>query len=201
MKDYYKILGVSRDASPDEIKRAYRKLAHQYHPDKAGKEHEEKFKEINEAYQVLSDSQKRQTYDQFGTADFGGAGGFDGSYEDLFRQFGGAGGFGFGASGGGFGSIFDDLFGAAFAQVQVQVEIRLTQALLGDRIEFQVQGERISLEIPPGTQDGDSFRFPGKGASYRGGRGDLIVTVRVRAPRRLTEEQRRLLEELKRTGL
>lgn len=199
MKDYYAILGVSRDASQDEIKRAYRKLAHQYHPDKAGKEHEAKFKEVNEAYQVLSDPQKRQHYDQFGTADTG-PGGFSGSYEDLFRQFGGQGGFG-GFGGGGFGNIFEDLFGAAFAQVQVQVEIRLTQALLGDRVTFSMEGEKITLDIPPGTQDGDSFRFPGKGGSYRGGRGDLIVTVRIKYPRRLTAEQRRLLEELQKTGL
>lgn len=199
MKDFYDILGVSRDASQDEIKRAYRKLAHQYHPDKAGKEHEAKFKEVNEAYQVLSDPEKRQRYDQFGSADFGGAGGpggFGGSYEDLFRQFGG----GFGGAGG-FGSIFDDIFGAAFAQLQVQVEVSLTQALLGDRLEFSVQGEKIVLDLPTGTQDGDSFRFPGKGGSYRGGRGDLIVTVRIKYPRRLSSEQRRLLEELKKTGM
>ncbi len=203
MKDYYAILGLSREATSDEIKRAYRKLAHQYHPDKAGKETEAKFKEINEAYQVLSDPEKRQRYDQFGTADFGGASG--GSYEDLFRQFGGAnsgarGGFG-GSFGGGFGSIFEDLFGAAFAQLQVQLEIRLTQALLGDRVTFQVQADTIELNIPPGTQDGDSFRFPGKGGSYNGGRGDLIVTVRIKYPRRLNNEQKRLLEELKRSGM
>lgn len=197
MKDYYAILGVSKTASQDEIKRAYRKLAHQYHPDKAGKEHEAKFKEVNEAYQVLSDPAKRQRYDQFGSADFGGGAGGYGSYEDLFRQFGGnAGNFG-----GGFGSIFEDLFSAAFAQVQAQVEISLTQALLGDEISLDFQGEKLTLKIPSMTQDGDTFRFPGKGAAYRGGRGDLILIVRVKYPRRLTTEQRRLLEELRRTGL
>ncbi len=193
MKDYYAVLGVSRDASQDEIKRAYRKLAHQYHPDKAGKENEAKFKEINEAYQVLSDQQKRAQYDRFGSADFGGAGNGAG-YEDLFNQFGGS---GFG----GFGNIFEDLFGAAFAQVQVQAEIRLTQALLGGRVSFQMDSETIDLDLPPGTRDGDSFRFPGRGTAYRGGRGDLIVTVRITYPRRLSAEQRRLLEQLQRTGM
>lgn len=193
-KDYYAILGVGRDASPDDIKRAYRQLAHRYHPDKAGKENEAKFKEVNEAYQVLSDPEKRQRYNQFGTADFGGGA----NYEDLFRQYGGQSGFGFG---GGFGNIFDELFGAAFAQLQVEVQIRLTQALLGDKIEFQFQGERIKMDIPPLTRDGDSFRFAGKGGSYRGGRGDLIVVVRVVMPRKLTNDQRRLLEELRGRGL
>lgn len=203
-KDYYDVLGVSRSASQDEIKRAYRKLAHQYHPDKAGKENEAKFKEVNEAYQVLSDPQKRQTYDQFGTTDFQSGGGFNGGaggYEDIFRQFGGQGGFGFGGGGGGFGGIFEDLFGAAFAQVQVQLEVSLTQALLGDTVNFEVQGQKITLDIPPGTQDGAAFQFPGKGASYRGGRGDLIVVLKIRYPRRLTNEQRRLLEELRKTGM
>jgi DnaJ-class molecular chaperone len=201
MNDFYKILGVARDASPDEIKKAYRKLAHQYHPDKAGKENEAKFKEINEAYQVLSDPKKRQAYDQFGTTDFqagrGGHGSYGGSYEDIFSQFGGSGG----SFGGAFGSIFEDLFGATMAQVQVQVEIRLTQALLGDQISFHVQDEKIDLRIPPGTQDGDAFRFPGKGAHYRGGRGDLIVVVRIKYPHRLNNEQKRILEELQRAGL
>ncbi len=197
MKDYYQTLGVSRSASADEIKRAYRKLAHQYHPDKAGKETEGKFKEINEAYQVLSDAQKKQTYDQFGTTDFGaGAGPRGGGFEDIFSQFGGQ------ASGfGGFGNVFEDLFGAAFAQMQVQLEIPLTHALLGGKITFEVQGQKIDLEIPAGTKEGDAFRFAGKGSVYRGGRGDLIVAVKVKYPRRLSSEQKRLLEELQRTGL
>src|SRR3989344_1311975 len=81
MKDYYKILGVQKSATEDEIKKAYRKLAHQYHPDKPGG-NETKFKEISEAYQILSDKNKRTNYDRFGTAEpnmgFGGAGGYGG---------------------------------------------------------------------------------------------------------------------------
>lgn len=103
-KDYYEVLGIDKNASEDEIKRAFKKAALKYHPDRnqGDKEAEEKFKEINEAYQVLSDSEKRQRYDQFGTADFngqgfggfeGGFGGFD--FGDIFGDiFGGFGGFG-----------------------------------------------------------------------------------------------------------
>lgn len=107
-KDYYNILGVPRDASEDDIKKAYRKLAHKYHPDKGGGD-AEKFKEINEAYQVLSDKRKRAQYDQFGEAFArGGAGGFEGF---DFSQFGGKqGGFEFNFGAGGFEDIFGDLF-------------------------------------------------------------------------------------------
>ena len=104
-KDYYEVLGLEKGASDDEIKRAFRKLAIKYHPDKnqGNKEAEEKFKEINEAYQVLSDPEKKARYDQFGTADFdgsgfgaGGFGGFDfsdmGGFGDIFESFFGGGG-------------------------------------------------------------------------------------------------------------
>ena len=102
-KDYYQTLGITRTASPDDIKKAYRKMAHQYHPDKQGG-NEAKLKEVNEAYQVLSDPKKRESYDNFGFAY--NDGGFQGGQEyadfsDLFRGFGG------GRGGGGFESIFD----------------------------------------------------------------------------------------------
>ncbi|MDD5039894.1 MAG: molecular chaperone DnaJ [Patescibacteria group bacterium] len=119
-KDFYEILGVSRSASPDEIKRAYRTLAHQHHPDKAGGD-EAKFKEINGAYQVLSNPDKRKQYDQFGQAFSGGAGGPGAggfSWDDFARAQGGAGPFGGGFSQQGaefdmndLGDIFGDLFG------------------------------------------------------------------------------------------
>lgn len=105
-KDYYEVLGVDKSASDEDIKKAFRKLALKYHPDRnpGDKVAEEKFKEINEAYQVLSDPQKKSNYDQYGTADFNGQGGF-----------GGAGGFeGFGGAGG-FGDIFGDIFGDMFS--------------------------------------------------------------------------------------
>src|SRR3990167_3344337 len=103
-KDYYAVLGVSKGASQDEIKKAFRKLAHQYHPDK-GNGNEEKFKEINEAYQVLSNPEKRHQYDQFGQSWNGqgqGPCGFDGS---------GFSGQGFDFGGAGFEDIFADIFG------------------------------------------------------------------------------------------
>ena len=105
-KDYYDVLGVAKDASEDDIKKAYRKLAHKFHPDKKGGD-EEKFKEVNQAYQVLSDKQKRGQYDQFGSAfEQGGSGGFSG-----FEDFGGtSGGFG---KGQGFEDIFSDIFSNA----------------------------------------------------------------------------------------
>jgi molecular chaperone DnaJ len=104
-KDYYEILGIDKGATEEDVKKAFRKLAIKYHPDKnqGDKEAEEKFKEINEAYQVLSDPQKKAQYDQFGTADFNGQGGFEG--------FGGFNGFG----GGGFSDIFGDIFGDVFS--------------------------------------------------------------------------------------
>ncbi|MDR1120617.1 MAG: DnaJ domain-containing protein, partial [Dysgonamonadaceae bacterium] len=107
-RDYYEILGVSKNASTDEIKKAYRKKAIQYHPDKnpGNKEAEEKFKEAAEAYEVLSDDNKRQRYNQFGHAGVGGAsggGGFGGgmSMDDIFSQFGDI----FGGHFGGFGNF------------------------------------------------------------------------------------------------
>ncbi|HPR28892.1 MAG TPA: DnaJ domain-containing protein, partial [Chitinophagales bacterium] len=107
-RDYYEVLGVSKNASAEEIKKAYRKMALQYHPDKnpGNKEAEEKFKEAAEAYDVLSNAEKKQRYDQFGHAGMGGAGGFGGAgggmnMDDIFSQFGDI-----------FGdSIFDSFFG------------------------------------------------------------------------------------------
>lgn len=202
-KDYYQILGVSKNASTEEIKKAYRKLALQYHPDRGGgKDAEEKFKEVNEAYQILSDQQKRQRYDQFGDAAFRpGAGGFGGG--NPFEGFGrGQSGFqgdfsGFGF-GGGLGDIFEDFFGAAFSQVQAQVNISPAQAVLGETLNLEVGGEKIEFKIPAGTQSGTSFRFPGKGNQMRNGRrGDLILTINIEMPKHLSKEQRELWGKLK----
>jgi molecular chaperone DnaJ len=99
MKDYYNILGVSKDASQDEIKRTYRKLAHKYHPDKQGGD-EKKFKEVNEAYQALGDAGKRQQYDRYGSTAFNGSAGGGSPGGDFSSQFDGA----------DFGDIFEDLF-------------------------------------------------------------------------------------------
>ena len=160
-KDYYEILGVSRGANDEQIKRAYRKLAQQYHPDKQGG-NEKKFKEINEAYQVLSDAQKRAQYDRFGTTfeqaqAQGGFGGFNG-----FRDFSGfaeafSGGEGFSARGGSafggdfgnLGDIFSDIFGGQTASrarrgerrgadIGMEIEISLEEAFAGAEKEIKV---------------------------------------------------------------
>ena len=128
-KDYYNILGVSKSASDDEIKKAFRKLAHRYHPDKGGGD-EAKFKEINEAYQVLSDKQKR------------------GQFSDAFRS-GRPGGvkFEFGENGGGFGDIFGDIFGREERggqrqergnDVSIDVDITLEEAAVGIEREVRI---------------------------------------------------------------
>ncbi|MFZ5364604.1 MAG: molecular chaperone DnaJ [Patescibacteria group bacterium] len=142
-KDYYKILGIEKTASQDEIKRAFRKLAQQYHPDKPGGD-EQKFKEINEAYQVLGDANKRQQYDQFGsTFDQAGAGGFNG--------FGGQNPFGSGFSSvnfdmGDLGDIFGDVFGfgsktkrkARGADIEVDLELQFKEAAFGTEKQIKL---------------------------------------------------------------
>src|SRR3989344_1891031 len=190
MKDFYKVLGVEKSASQDDIKRAFRKLAHQYHPDKGGG-NEAKFKEANEAYATLGDPQKRARYDQFGhTGSQGGPqpsgfGGFD------FSQFGGFG------QGGGPGVEFDlgDIFGAFFGgggrhtprgrDVRIDVEVPFRDAVFGTTREVSYERddgsrEKISVDIPAGTDDGDAFRISGRGEQGQNGKpGNLIVRVRV----------------------
>ena len=134
-KDYYTILGVSRTASQDEIKKAYRKLAHQYHPDKNGGD-EAKFKEVNEAYQVLSDPKKRSNYDNFGFAYNDGGfqgGGFDFNQENMWDFFGGQRG-----RAGGMEDIFD-MFSDVFGQRQSREE--------------QTRGEDLYVEVVIGKKD------------------------------------------------
>lgn len=150
-RDYYEILGVSKTASDDEIKKAFRKAAVQYHPDKQGGD-EEKFKEVNEAYEVLKDKQKRQRYDQFGHAGVGGASG-GGAQGNPFEGFGGFGGqnvhFDFGD--GGLGDIFSQFFGGSSQQSSrgtqrgrdVEVTLRLTfeEAIFGLEYPLELEME------------------------------------------------------------
>lgn len=198
--DYYQTLGLSKSATADEIKRAYRKLAHQYHPDKGGSaEDEKKFKEVSEAYQVLSNAEKRQQYDQYGQTfdqrgrSGGQAGGFDGfDFSDFAGSGGGFSGFG------GFGDIFEDFFGQAFSQVQAEVSISPAQAVLGDKLSLSIGGEKVEINLPAGVQTGTTFRIPGKGKSYKGGqKGDLLLTVKIEMPKRLSHEQKELWEQLR----
>lgn len=194
-RDFYEVLGVSKGASEADIKKAYRSKAHKLHPDKGGDK--AAFQEINEAYQVLGDKDKKAQYDQFGSVGRG-AGGFGGSQPGGFGGFDGFNvNFGGGQSGG-FGSIFEDLFESAFSQVQVQLAISIPQAVLGDTVRFKTNfGDEIELRIPPATTEGQSFRFRGKGQQTRRGRGDLTVVIHIEIPKRLTREQKELYERLK----
>ena len=202
--DYYKILGVSRTADAEEIKKAYRKLARKHHPDAGGDE--AKFKEINEAYEVLSDDKKRKMYDQFGTANssqipFGG--GFQGN---PFAGAAGAGGFasinwadilesmrrGEGAFGG-FDFLNMNGNGAAQprpakgADVSAEMVITFDEAFAGCTKTLVLrrpdtgEREKVTVKVPAGAVDGGRLRIRGKGnpGQNGGAYGDLLVTTRV----------------------
>ena len=208
-RDYYEVLGVGKGASDDEIKKAFRKLAIKYHPDKnpGNKEAEAKFKEANEAYSVLSDKTKRQRYDQFGHAGVGGAGSSAGGNPFGGFDFNGQ-SFNFDFGGGGFGDL-DDILGAMFGggfrgvrrgrDYRTSTTIDFEEAIFGCTKEVSVDGEHIKLKIPAGIYDGQSIRLNGKGgpAPQEGGqRGDLYVEVRVRAHKHLTREGDLILSEV-----
>lgn len=209
-RDYYEVLGVKKDASDDEIKKAFRKLAIKYHPDKnpGNKEAEEKFKEANEAYSVLSDKTKRSRYDQFGHAGVGGAGGGAGNPFEGFNFNGQSFNFDFG--GGGMGG-FDDILGSLFGMgggfrgarrgrdYRTSTTIDFKEAIFGTTKNISVDGEEIPLKIPAGIYDGQRIRLSGRGgpAPQQGGqRGDLYVEVRVRAHKTLTREGDLILSEV-----
>ena len=143
-RDYYEVLGVARDATADQIKKAYRKLAIQYHPDKnPGNKAEEKFKELGQAYEVLSDEEKRAAYDRYGHAAFsgpgGGGGGFGGFHDasDIFSQvFGGAFGEFFGGGGGGRRERSGKQRGS---DLRYDLEISLEEAVDGVEKEFEIE--------------------------------------------------------------
>lgn len=204
-RDYYEVLGVSKNASDDEIKKAYRKLAVKYHPDKnpGNKEAEEKFKEVSEAHEVLSDKQKRARYDQFGHAGVGGnagAGGNpfqSGSFQNFNFDFGG---------GGGLDDILGSIFGfgggqrrpARGADYRTTVNLTFEEAVFGTTKTVSADGKDLKVKIPAGIDDSMSIRLNGKGgAAPKGGtRGDLYVFVRVKPHKTLTREGSIILSEI-----
>ena len=196
-KDYYQSLGITKSATPEEIKKAYRKLALQYHPDRnKNKDAETKFKEVNKAYEVLSDPQKKQTYDQFGHAafeqgagqgPFGGAGGpFGGAQGGPFSytySTGGDGGAGFDF--GGFNDpfeIFEQFFGGAspFGRQRRQaysLTIDFLEAVRGTTKKVTIGSKSQTIKIPAGVDEGSRIRF-----------GDYDVVVSVTPDKRFQRE-------------
>ena len=201
-KDYYEILGVKKAATEDEIKKAYRTLAKKFHPDKnkGNKEAENKFKEISEAYAVLSDKEKREQYDRMGREafSFGGGGGgggnpFAGFDFSQFSNRGGPRAARSGArrqsSGGGFTDIFSDLFGGGGFEegpsrghdVDAELTITFRDAVLGNTMDLSVGGDHIKVKIPEGVSEGQRIRLRGKGGHGASGGppGDLNVLIHV----------------------
>lgn len=216
IKDYYKILGVGEGASAAEIKKAYRKLAREYHPDrnpdKPGAE--ERFKEIQEAYDVLSDEQKRKEYDQRRKNPFGGfgdgfGGGGGGRYyrapDGTYVRFEGTGAgeevFGGAAGGGGFGDLFSRFFGGAGPEaggpgsrtaargrdVETTLSLSFDQALRGGKTEVTLpDGDKVRIDVPKGVSSGFKIRLKGRGEAARsaGGRRGDLYVTFNVAPHR-----------------
>ena len=209
-KDYYKILGVDKSATPKDIKKAYRKLAAKYHPDKTkgDKAAEEKFKEINEANEVLSDPEKREKYDTLGAnwqayEQAGGDwrqyanqsqnnGGQTFYYEGDPSEFFGEGG------GSGFSSFFDMFFGGSGRQgfggrsrrsqqgfsggdIEAELPITLVEAYQGSKRTFELNGKKLRITIKPGSYDGQKLKIKGKGQpGVNGGQqGDLYIYLKI----------------------
>ncbi len=197
-RDFYEILGVSKTATPEELKRAYRKLALEYHPDKnKTKEAEEKFKEINQAYEVLSDPQKKSTYDQVGRAGFeqgagGGPGGFGGQggqygpFTYSYSSGGNAQGFDFGAGGADPFDIFEQFFGGGFAKrkPRYSIAIDFLEAIKGVTKRVTIDGKAQNIKIPAGVDNGSRIQFP-----------DYEVVVSVRANSKFHREGNDILTE------
>ncbi len=209
-KDYYKILGVDRNATLDEIKKAYRKLAQKYHPDRnpGNKEAEEKFKDINEAYEVLSDPDKRSKYDNLGTSWFnfqqqgGRADQFNWTdwfaYEPVGAKRSKKTGFSYLdeilSSGGSFSDFFEKIFGFDLGNfgkpkgtgtktksrdIHTEINVTLEEAFKGTIKTIDLDGKKIELKIKPGIVDGQILRIPLQNVFGSNYNNDLLVTVRV----------------------
>jgi DnaJ-class molecular chaperone len=192
-KDYYKILGVSKTASEEEIKKAFRKLAHEHHPDKKGG-NETKFKEASEAYSVLGDKNKRAQYDSFG-----GNADFSGGAQSGFNGAGGFGGFdfsGFSANSQGFDNIdINDILSSMFGgarrvrkgrDVQVDIELSFHESIFGVTRKININSKlvmqkEVSVVVSAGIENGQMIRMTGLGETVQDGQpGDLYVRVHVK---------------------
>ncbi len=195
-KSLYTTLELSPGASEAEIKKAYRRLARQYHPDvNKDPAAEEKFKEINAAYEVLSDKEKRAKYDQFGDSMFGGQnfhdfargqGGnvdLDDILRNIFGQGGGFGGGGFGGFGGfgGSGGGFGGGFGGMNLDIDANVTVPFAVAVLGGKHSISLSGESFDIKIPAGIKSGEKLRVRGKGKKHGSQVGDLYLRIDVAA--------------------
>ena len=206
-KDYYEILGVNKSASQDEIKKAYRKLAMKYHPDHnpGDKTAEEKFKEITEANEVLSDTEKRKKYDTLGSnwKQYESSGsGFDNFYSQYGNKNRGGESFEFSGnlgdlfgSSGGFSDFFENFFGSRStasgrrgqsaqrkgADLEATLYIPLEEAFNGNTKLVSINGKKIKIKIEPGTNDGKKVRLKGLGGTGRQGgeKGDLYLTLKI----------------------
>ncbi len=189
-KSLYTTLEVAAGASETEIKKAYRKLARQYHPDvNKDPAAEEKFKEINAAYEVLSDKEKRAKYDQYGDSMFGGqnfhdfsrAQGGNVDLDEILRSMFGGGGGGFsggGFGGGGFGGGFG---GAMNLDLDANVTIPFAVAVLGGKHTISLSGESFDIKIPAGIKSGEKLRVRGKGKRHGAQSGDLYLRIDISA--------------------
>jgi len=201
-KDYYEILGVDKKAKDDEIKKAYRKLAKKYHPDTNpdNKAAEEKFKEISEAYEVLSDKEKREKYDKFGSNyQYGNNSNFDPS------QFG----FNYNRQGRGSASGFSDFFDMFFSDgfdingifgnrgasrrqprgrdYESTIDISLADGINGAEKKYSINGKTVTLRIPKGIKDGGRIKLKGQGENIQGGQsGNLFLKVSLKPERGYT---------------
>lgn len=191
----YETLGISKTASAEDIKKAYRRLARKYHPDiNKDPNAENKFKEINAAYEILSDEQKRAQYDRYGDSMFGGqnfsdfsrsAGNMD-ELNEMLKNIFGAGGFGSFSSRGrfeGFESFSG--FGSGFSKEDLDTKARIVipflTAINGGEQKINIGQESLTIKIPAGINEGEKLRIRGKGRNISGSTGDLILTVNIEA--------------------
>ena len=218
--DYYQILGVSRDAEKSDIKKAYRKLARKYHPDvNQAANAEDKFKEVNEAYEVLKDADKRQAYDRFG-ADWKHGQQFDGGGFGGGFQGGNTSGGGFG--GGDFSDFFESIFGGAHQQaggspfqqgrqqrrgadLQLKLDISLEEAFNGGSKTIQfarapdaTEMKKLKITIPQGVSNGQKIRLgkQGQASPYGGEPGDLYLEMNIQPHRLFRLEERNVILRL-----